>query len=120
MCYRGTWWASVRIRKQGLWPDLVGLFLGSDVLTFSSPSSLRLMISKSKSVLKPLVLLKTIRPVKPSHWAWKEERERDDDKKVQTRETKEPFVKLINHNTRSVMFPFNYPLHLHYDPEEHD
>lgn len=37
--------------------------------TFSRPSSLRLMISKSKSVRKPLVLLKTMRPVNPSHWA---------------------------------------------------
>lgn len=35
--------------------------------TFSRPSSFRLMMSRSKSVRKPLVLLKTIRPVNPSH-----------------------------------------------------
>lgn len=35
--------------------------------TFSRPSSFKLMMSRSKSVRKPLVLLKTIRPVNPSH-----------------------------------------------------
>lgn len=34
--------------------------------TFSRPSSLRLITSKSKSVLKPLDLLKVILPVRPS------------------------------------------------------
>lgn len=39
--------------------------------TFSSPSSFRLMTSRSKSVLKPLVRLKVILPVRPSQWAWR-------------------------------------------------
>lgn len=39
-------------------------------LTFTVPSSLRLMRSKSKSFLSPSVLLRTMRPVRPSHWAW--------------------------------------------------
>lgn len=38
--------------------------------TFSSPSSFRLITSRSKSVLKPLVLLKRTRPVRPSHEAF--------------------------------------------------
>lgn len=43
--------------------------------TFSSPSSLRLITSKSKSVLRPLVLLKVILPVRPSQWACGENNE---------------------------------------------
>ena len=39
--------------------------------TFSRPSSLRLITSKSKSVLKPLDLLKVILPVRPSQWAYR-------------------------------------------------
>lgn len=42
--------------------------------TFSSPSSFRLMTSRSKSVLKPLVRLKLILPVRPSQCAWREKR----------------------------------------------
>lgn len=37
--------------------------------TFSKPSSFRLMTSRSKSVLRPLVLLKRTRPVRPSQCA---------------------------------------------------
>lgn len=48
---------------------LVNLFTIQEV-TFSVPSSLRLIMSRSKSFLKPSVLLKVIRPVKPSHRAW--------------------------------------------------
>lgn len=67
----------------GSCPPAQGLFLGSVVEdltapapwpapllsshTFSKPSSFKLMMSRSKSVRKPLVLLKTIRPVNPSH-----------------------------------------------------
>lgn len=40
--------------------------------TFSSPSSFRLMTSRSKSVLSPLLLLNRTRPVSPSQWACKE------------------------------------------------
>lgn len=52
--------------------DLIPLLLGlpPQLLsshTFSKPSSFKLMMSRSKSVRKPLVLLKTIRPVNPSH-----------------------------------------------------
>lgn len=39
--------------------------------TFSSPSSFRLMTSRSKSVLRPLLLLNRTRPVSPSQWACK-------------------------------------------------
>lgn len=39
------------------------------LVTFSVPSSLRLIMSKSKSFLNPSVLLKVIRPVKPSQRA---------------------------------------------------
>lgn len=39
--------------------------------TFSSPSSFRLMTSRSKSVLSPLLLLNRTRPVSPSQWACK-------------------------------------------------
>lgn len=48
---------------------VVNLFIIREV-TFSVPSSLRLIMSRSKSFLKPSVLLKVIRPVKPSHRAW--------------------------------------------------
>ena len=37
--------------------------------TFSKPSSFRLMTSRSKSVLRPFVLLNRTRPVRPSQWA---------------------------------------------------
>lgn len=61
-------------------------------------------MSKSKSVLNPLVLLKTMRPVKPSHWACKEERVKDMEREGEgrTRGTKEPFVERINHNPLQV------------------
>lgn len=39
--------------------------------TFSSPSSFRLMMSRSKSVRRPVVLLNDSLPVKPSQWDWK-------------------------------------------------
>ena len=38
-------------------------------LTFAVPSSWRLMMSRSKSFLEPSVLLKAMRPVRPSHRA---------------------------------------------------
>lgn len=47
------------------WPAPPPQLLSSH--TFSKPSSFKLMMSRSKSVRKPLVLLKTIRPVNPSH-----------------------------------------------------
>lgn len=40
-------------------------------LTFSSPSSFRLMMSRSKSVRRPVVMLNDSLPVKPSQWDWK-------------------------------------------------
>lgn len=39
------------------------------MLTLAAPSSLRLMMSKSKSLLRPSVLLRTMCPVSPSHCA---------------------------------------------------
>lgn len=45
-------------------------FQQANAQTLSSPSSFRLMTSRSKSVLKPLVRLKVILPVRPSQWAW--------------------------------------------------
>lgn len=43
--------------------------------TFWRPSSLRLTMSRSKSVRRPVVLLKHRRPVRPSQWDLKEQRE---------------------------------------------
>lgn len=40
-------------------------------VTFSSPSSFRLMMSRSKSVRRPVVLLNDSLPVRPSQWDWK-------------------------------------------------
>lgn len=40
------------------------------VLTLAVPSSFRLMMSKSKSLLRPSVLLRTMCPVSPSHCAY--------------------------------------------------
>ncbi len=42
------------------------------MLTLAVPSSLRLMMSKSKSLLRPSVLLRTMCPVSPSHCAYRE------------------------------------------------
>lgn len=59
-------------------PETMGyasFFPGSHVIyantgdTFSKPSSFKLMTSRSKSVLRPLVLLKRTRPVRPSQCA---------------------------------------------------
>ena len=41
------------------------------VLTLVVPSSFRLMMSRSKSLLNPSVLFRTICPVRPSHCAWR-------------------------------------------------
>lgn len=43
------------------------------VLTLAVPSSFRLMMSKSKSLLRPSVLLRTMCPVSPSHCAYRGE-----------------------------------------------
>lgn len=48
----------------------------ASVLTLAVPSSLRLMMSKSKSLLRPSVLLRTMCPVSPSHCAYREEIQR--------------------------------------------
>lgn len=47
------------------------------MLTLAVPSSLRLMMSKSKSLLRPSVLLRTMCPVSPSHCAYGEEMQRE-------------------------------------------
>lgn len=64
-------------KQVGLWVNLCTQLVTCEIYieskgieqTFSKPSSFRLITSRSKSVLKPLVLLKLIRPVKPSQWA---------------------------------------------------
>lgn len=49
-------------------PGVIGCS-GPSMLTLAVPSSLRLMMSKSKSLLRPSVLLRTMCPVSPSHCA---------------------------------------------------
>lgn len=57
-------------------PGVIGCS-GPSMLTLAVPSSLRLMMSKSKSLLRPSVLLRTMCPVSPSHCACREDIRRD-------------------------------------------
>ena len=54
----------------------------ASVLTLAVPSSLRLMMSKSKSLLRPSVLLRTMCPVSPSHCACGEQMQKERERKV--------------------------------------
>lgn len=59
---------TIKMREEyALFCFIVSLMSGA--VTFSIPSSLRLMMSRSKSFRKPSVLLKAIRPVRPSQRA---------------------------------------------------
>lgn len=60
----------IRAGVEAAWEWCNWLFQFS-ALTLAVPSSFRLMMSKSKSLLRPSVLLRTMCPVSPSHCAYR-------------------------------------------------